>query len=132
VRAQNLPVSGPLLREKAREFGKLLKHDQFQCSSGWLDRFKMRYKIVFRDVSGEAAAVDSDLCDVWTTTKRLPDLLSANAPRDMCLTLTRLACCLTKLCVLRATGATVESRAKSGSLPFCAQTWMAQRNYCCK
>ena len=82
VCAQNLPVSGPLLREKAHEFGKLLNHDQFQCSGGWLDRFKTRHNIVFHDVSGEAAAVDSDVCDAWTTT-RLPDLLSAYAPRDV-------------------------------------------------
>jgi len=78
VRAQNLSVSGPLLRGKAQEFAKQLQHDQFQCSVGWLDRFKARYNIVFRDASGDAAAVNSDVCDA----KRLPDLLSANAPRQ--------------------------------------------------
>ena len=43
ARSDNVLVSGPLLREKAHEFAKLLKHDEFQCSGGWLDRFKTRH-----------------------------------------------------------------------------------------
>lgn len=45
-RADNLPVNGPMLRDKAEELGRTIG-DEFKCSSGWLDRFKKRHDIEF-------------------------------------------------------------------------------------
>ncbi|CAH2005620.1 unnamed protein product [Acanthoscelides obtectus] len=50
-RANNFPISGPMLQIKAEEFGKLIG-DYFKCSSGWLDRFKKRHNIVFGKMCG--------------------------------------------------------------------------------
>ena len=68
VRSQNFPENGPLLRDKAQELVKLLKHDSFQCSEGWLDRFKVRHNIVFREVCGEAASASEDVVEDYRTT----------------------------------------------------------------
>ncbi|XP_057324247.1 tigger transposable element-derived protein 4-like [Microplitis mediator] len=36
-RDKNISVSGPVLREKAEEYSKLLGHNSFRASNGWLD-----------------------------------------------------------------------------------------------
>ncbi|KAH8028057.1 hypothetical protein HPB51_012643 [Rhipicephalus microplus] len=46
ARSMNLPVSGPLLTEKALTFADQLNCPGFACSNGWLSRFKARYGIV--------------------------------------------------------------------------------------
>ncbi|NXP16858.1 TIGD4 protein, partial [Scytalopus superciliaris] len=51
-----VPLSGPMLRLKARDFAQRLGHGDFRCSNGWLDRFKARYGLVFRAQPEEAAA----------------------------------------------------------------------------
>ena len=61
VRSQNIPVNGPLLCDKTQELAKLLKHDLFQCSESWLNRFKVRHNIVFREVCGEEASASKDV-----------------------------------------------------------------------
>ena len=68
-------VNGPLLRDKAQELAKLLKHDSFHCSGGWLDRFKVRHNIIFRAVCGEAASVSEDVVGDWIAS-HLPALLT--------------------------------------------------------
>ncbi|XP_038077397.1 tigger transposable element-derived protein 4-like [Patiria miniata] len=45
-RSKNLPISGPLLREKADQLAKLLGHNTFSASAGWLSRFKERHGIM--------------------------------------------------------------------------------------
>lgn len=45
VRNQNLPLSGPLIKEKAIAYAEMLGIDDFQASSGWLDKFKKRHGI---------------------------------------------------------------------------------------
>lgn len=67
-RAANLPINGPLLKEKAEEFGRLLGQD-FSCSNGWLDRFKQRHSINFGKVSGEAKSVSVELTEEWVKEK---------------------------------------------------------------
>ncbi|XP_066259864.1 tigger transposable element-derived protein 4-like [Euwallacea similis] len=61
-RANNFPISGPMLQMKAEEFGKMIG-DDFKCSSGWLDRFKKRHNIVFGKICGESASVDKNITD---------------------------------------------------------------------
>ncbi|KAL4090345.1 hypothetical protein QTP88_025202 [Uroleucon formosanum] len=50
VRDYNLPISGPLIQEKAAEFAKNLDFT-FQASSGWLEKFKSRNGIVKKIIS---------------------------------------------------------------------------------
>ena len=46
-RAKNIPITGPILQEYAREIGKQLDHsNEFKASNGWLEKFRL-YIIYF-------------------------------------------------------------------------------------
>ncbi|KAH6920480.1 hypothetical protein HPB50_028532 [Hyalomma asiaticum] len=67
ARLQNIPVSGPMLQEKAREFADALEVTGFDASAGWLFRFRQRNGITWQVVSG----------DLWTEVEELlPDVSS--------------------------------------------------------
>ena len=61
ARSQGVPVSGPILQLKARELAAALGRRGFRCSTGWLERFKTRHGIAFRQMSGEATSVTNDI-----------------------------------------------------------------------
>ncbi|KAH9378697.1 hypothetical protein HPB48_015792 [Haemaphysalis longicornis] len=46
VRANNIPVDGPMLIAEARWFAAALGEDNYGDNTGWLHRFKQRYNIV--------------------------------------------------------------------------------------
>jgi hypothetical protein len=52
---------------KAEEFAKKLSGEEFVCSAGWIDRFKLCHDISFRKVSGEARGVNNDMTTEWLT-----------------------------------------------------------------
>lgn len=81
-RAQNVPLSGPVLMTKAEDFAKRLGDISFNPNTGWLERFKTRHSIVSRSISGESAEVNADLENNWLTTK-LPTLIKNYEPRDI-------------------------------------------------
>lgn len=82
ARSKNLPISGPLLVEKALVFASQLKHDDFVCSNGWLARFKARHGITTRSISGEGAAADVDGAEQWQN-GQLRHILEDYAPDDI-------------------------------------------------
>ena len=47
ARCMNVPISGPIMKIKAKELALKMGHSEFQCSTGWLERFKQRHSIVF-------------------------------------------------------------------------------------
>ena len=71
---QNVPLSGSILWAKADELSKVLGHVDFQCSSGWLQRFKEQHTIVQKKICGESASVSTEMCDLWME-HTLPTLL---------------------------------------------------------
>jgi hypothetical protein len=80
-RSKNIPLSGVLLKEKATDFARLLNVDGFNASTGWLDKFKARHKIVFRTLHGQAKDVSDETCENWR--KSLPQLLQSYEPKDV-------------------------------------------------
>ena len=82
ARSQGVPVSGPILQLKARELAAALGHRGFRCSTGWLERFKTRHGIAFRQMSGEATSVTNDMTADWLEVK-LPALLREYQPVDI-------------------------------------------------
>ncbi|XP_050548128.1 tigger transposable element-derived protein 4-like, partial [Daktulosphaira vitifoliae] len=61
VRQQNIPVSGILIKEKAKSFAEILDISDFTASDGWLSNFKKRHNLVFRKICGESASVDNGI-----------------------------------------------------------------------
>eukprot|EP00795_Rhopilema_esculentum_P012772 gene12772-3505_t len=82
AKSHGAAVGGPLLKQKANELATELGHEGFQCSDGWLDRFKRRRAITFRIVSGEANSVSKVIVDDWLCNK-LPSLLEEYDPKDV-------------------------------------------------
>lgn len=69
VRSRNIPINGPLIREKALEFSKLFGHGNFQASVGWLNRFRERFGISFKIICGEEKSVPLDKVNEWRAGK---------------------------------------------------------------
>ena len=72
ARAKNVPLSGPIIQEKALNIAEELHISDFKASNGWLDSFKDWYGIGFYRVSGESADVDSEIADKFK--ERLPEI----------------------------------------------------------
>ncbi|KAG8225778.1 hypothetical protein J437_LFUL005737, partial [Ladona fulva] len=56
VRAENIPISGPILQEKAKDMAEIHKIDCF--SNGWLQSFRKRHGIIFNVSRGESNVQD--------------------------------------------------------------------------
>nr|XP_037280081.1 tigger transposable element-derived protein 6-like [Rhipicephalus microplus] len=65
VRSRNIPVSGPMIEQKAKDLAFLLGRSDFQGGSGWLQGFKERHDIVNKAVTGESKAADLDSVQKW-------------------------------------------------------------------
>lgn len=61
-RSQNVPLDGPIIKEKAEYFAKELGHLNFKGSNGWFENFKKRKNITFLKMCGESASVDEEVC----------------------------------------------------------------------
>ncbi|XP_051170921.1 tigger transposable element-derived protein 6-like [Leptopilina boulardi] len=70
---KNIPIDGPLLKGKAQVFAKKLGIQNFAASNGWLEGFKKRHNLVFKNKVGEIKSGDQDVCNEWT--ENLPTLL---------------------------------------------------------
>ena len=56
--SRRLPVSGPLLQERALKFATDLGITEFKGSNGWLESFLKRHNITFGAMSGERGDVN--------------------------------------------------------------------------
>src|ERR1044072_1514935 len=82
LREKNIPISGPLIKEKSLEYAKYLGHPEFQASTGWLDKFKKRHGIIQKVISGESADVSETDCNRWRETV-LKNILDIYDPKDI-------------------------------------------------
>ena len=81
ARSLNLPISGPLIQEKAVSFAKSLKKDSFKASNGLLNSFKTRHSISQAVFCGESDCVDDEVVQSWKS--RLPDTTTGYATCDI-------------------------------------------------
>lgn len=65
MRSANVPLSGPLIKEKACEIASDFGIENFNCSSGWLWRFQQRHHISSVVVCGEANKVSEKEVTEW-------------------------------------------------------------------
>ncbi|KAH6945079.1 hypothetical protein HPB50_007139 [Hyalomma asiaticum] len=62
AQARNIPISGPMMLAKAKDFAFLFDFPDFCPGNGWLHRFKVCHGTVFKSIVGEAAsASDQDV-----------------------------------------------------------------------
>ncbi|KAH9124184.1 hypothetical protein LEN26_009763 [Aphanomyces euteiches] len=60
-----IPVTGPMLQEKALRAAAALGMTSFTASNGWLQGFRVRHNIQFRTLSGESAVVNMETVNDW-------------------------------------------------------------------
>lgn len=82
VRSRNIPLSGPLIREKGMKFARMLNIENFQASVGWLNRFRERYGIVAKCISGEAKDVPVESVNEWRKGE-IVKLMKTYSPNDV-------------------------------------------------
>ncbi|XP_054933552.1 tigger transposable element-derived protein 4-like [Dermacentor andersoni] len=82
TRTHNVPISGPILATKAKNFAFLLGRPNFEPGGGWIQRFKERHGIVYKNMVGEAASLDTEAKQQWLQTK-LPGVLEHYAEKDI-------------------------------------------------
>lgn len=80
-RLKNVPVGGPLLREKAKFCAQKLGIRDFVASSGWLDKFKKRHSIKFHKICSESAGVDQVISSEWK--QKLMENISSYHPKNV-------------------------------------------------
>ncbi|KAE9528600.1 hypothetical protein AGLY_012175 [Aphis glycines] len=81
IRQQNIPVSGILIKEKAKSYAEMFGISDFTASDGWLSNFKKRHNLVFKKICGESASVDEGMCNDWQII--LQDLLCEYYPKNV-------------------------------------------------
>ena len=73
ARSKNIPISGPIIQEKALQFARELGYNDFKASSGWLDSWKSRFNIGHFKICGESADVDLEKVNEFK--EKIPGLI---------------------------------------------------------
>lgn len=81
ARSLSIPISGPIIKAKAKEIAAKSGYNDFSASDGWLDKWRKRHSINFKCISGEASSVNQ--FDVTEFNEKLPSIVSGYEPRDI-------------------------------------------------
>jgi len=79
ARSRQLPISGPLLTEKATQLAEGLGIQDFKATDSWLQRWKERNNIKFKKQHGEKQDVDDFSAERWVV-DALPDIIKDYEP----------------------------------------------------
>ena len=82
VRAKSVPLSGPVIKEKANQLAREMGLVNFSATNGWFYRFKTRRGLSFKSICGEAASVTPEMLSEWKE-KTLPDILARFSASDI-------------------------------------------------
>lgn len=82
ARQRDIPLSGPILEEKAKHLATQMDKPDFTPTNGWLERWKARNNIVYKKLHGEKKDSDIPAADHWSKTV-LPDILQKWNPDDI-------------------------------------------------
>ncbi|XP_064468537.1 tigger transposable element-derived protein 6-like [Ornithodoros turicata] len=83
TRARNIPVSGAILQQKAKDFACLLDCNEFKASCGWLHQIKAWHAIVRKVASSESSSADAPEGAAWIE-KELPEIMMRYQTTDIC------------------------------------------------
>ena len=81
-RGRDVPLSGPVLQEKAKDLAAKLNKPDFKPTTGWFCRWKERNAIVYKQIHGEKKDADEPAADRWVADV-LPELLKNYKPDDV-------------------------------------------------
>ena len=81
VTSKGQKLGGPILKEKAEDLAKKLRHTNFVATEGWLSRWKARHQIRYKRAHGEKGSADIS-AEEWTSTI-LPGLLEEYRPNEV-------------------------------------------------
>ena len=76
VRSKNAVFNTLIFKEKSSIFAKAFEKTGFVPSDGWITRWKRRFNISFKKISGEGASCTPEMVSPWKETS-LPTLLSS-------------------------------------------------------
>ena len=62
--AMNVPITGPLMKQKATALAREMEIADWEASDGWLHRFKNRHVLAFKTVCGESASVTPEMVKI--------------------------------------------------------------------
>lgn len=83
VRSQDIPVSGPVLCTKAKDFVVIYGvDDRFKATQGWLCAFRSWHDVVCKNVTGEEKSAPSDVAQGWRE-KEMVEVLSQYDPNNI-------------------------------------------------
>ena len=83
-RSQRIPISGPILKAKAELFARNFHYNDWKCNDGWLQRWKDRYGISARVLSGEANHVNLSIVENrLDQIAKMQELLSQLCPEEV-------------------------------------------------
>ncbi|XP_033229499.1 tigger transposable element-derived protein 4-like [Belonocnema kinseyi] len=82
ARNKNIPLSGPIVLEKAEFFAAHLGYKDFKATSGWLEKFENRNRIIYRTLNGETVSVSEEDYEKFLT-DTLSSLLEVYAIEDI-------------------------------------------------
>ena len=82
MKAENVPISGPIMLEKAKELAADFGHVDFKPSHGWLERLKARNNIRFKATANRTVASSREKSDEWLK-DILPKLIEGYDPNDI-------------------------------------------------
>ncbi|XP_041357847.1 tigger transposable element-derived protein 6-like [Gigantopelta aegis] len=73
--SHDVPLSGPILEEKAKKLAETLNKPDFKLTNGWLCRWEERNCIVYKKAHGEKNDADLPAADNWMKEQlpKLPD-----------------------------------------------------------
>jgi hypothetical protein len=66
VKWRKIPIPGTILQVQAKVMAEKLGHSHFKASNRFLQCFKSRQHIVFRDVCGDTSDVNEESVTEWT------------------------------------------------------------------
>lgn len=78
---KNIPIDGPLLKQKSKDFATKLGIENFSASNGWLEGFKKHYDVTFKKAARESRSVDQGIYNQWT--EDLPSLFRGYDPNNI-------------------------------------------------
>ena len=81
-RGRDVPLSGPVLQEKAKDLAKTLNKPDFKPTSGWFCRWKERNAIVYKRVHGEKKDAYEPAAEQWIRDV-LPELVKNYKPENI-------------------------------------------------